>query len=293
MISIIIPVHNSELYLKECLDSVIKQTYKDFEVICVNDGSTDGSERIISEYKKRDYRFKYYVKDHTNAGEARNIGLKYASGEYLYFMDSDDVLVSTILEELIGIAKVQNPDIIIFQYQLFDNNTQTLSESVYGIASDHNSCNHTDLLETRKLDITNIAVWNKLYSAAFVRQYNIDFRSHSSLNDVYFSWVALMNAQCLVLHKKVGIYYRINSGNSISDNISQTSRIILDAFAEVNDYAICNNLWGIFGAILIVRELDQLSEFKERLQNTNQPELIEAFEKREKEFWHKYQDNIR
>ena len=88
----------------------ISTDYTDFEVICVNDGSTDGSEHIIRGFEARDSRFRYYVKNHTNAGEARNIGLKYARGEYLYFMDSDDLLVPTILEELIVITKEQNPD---------------------------------------------------------------------------------------------------------------------------------------------------------------------------------------
>lgn len=293
MISIIIPIYNSELYLRSCLDSIMKQTYTNFEVICVNDGSTDSSEQIIKEYEKRDSRFKYYAKNHTNAGDARNIGLKYTKGEYLYFMDSDDILVPTILEELIVITKEKNPDIIIFQYRLLDDNLQTLSKCVYGIDSDQYFFDSTSALEIRKLDITNIAVWNKLYSTSFVKQHNISFKSHSSLNDVYFSWLALMNAKNLILHKKVGIYYRINTGHSISDNIFQTLQIITDAFAEINDYAISNNLWETFKYSLLKQELDQLSEFRDRLQKCNQPELIATYDEKEKKFWSKYQEKCR
>ena len=291
MISIIVPIYNSERYLTACLDSITKQTYTDFEVICVNDGSTDGSEHIIRGFEARDSRFRYYVKNHTNAGEARNIGLKYARGEYLYFMDSDDLLVPTILEELIVITKEQNPDIVIFQYKLLDNSTQTFSESVYGIGSEQYLYDSTNALEIRKLDVTNIAVWNKLYSVAFVKRYDIHFKSHASLNDVYFSWLALMNAKSVILHKKVGIYYRINSGNSISDNLFQTSQIIIDAFAEVNEFAISNNLWEKFRYSLLKQELDQISEFKDRLLKCNQLELLETFEQKEIEFWSKYKDN--
>ena len=162
---------------------------------------------------------------------------------------------------------------------------------MYGIGSEQYLYDSTNALEIRKLDVTNIAVWNKLYSVAFVKRYDIHFKSHASLNDVYFSWLALMNAKSVILHKKVGIYYRINSGNSISDNLFQTSQIIIDAFAEVNEFAISNNLWEKFRYSLLKQELDQISEFKDRLLKCNQLELLETFEQKEIEFWSKYKDN--
>lgn len=290
MISIIIPIYNSEKYLEACLESVIKQTYTDFEVICVNDGSTDASEYIISEFKEKDSRVKYYKKNHTNAGEARNIGLKYASGDYFYFMDSDDILLPTILEELILITKKQNPDMVIFQYKLLDDNTQTISDRAYGIELEHCQCPSSNVSEISKLDVTNIAVWNKLYSADFLKKYDIQFKSHASLNDVYFSWLALMVADRIILHKKVGIYYRINSGNSISDNLYQTLQTIIDAFVEVNEFAIKNDLWVKYRYSLLKQQVSQFSEFKDRLSKCNQLELLNIFIQKEIDFFNIYNE---
>lgn len=99
-ISVIIPVYNVEKYLRECLDSVVNQTFKDIEIICVDDGSTDKSLEILQEYKRKDDRFVILQQRHSGAGAARNYGLKLAEGKYIQFLDSDDYFEPTLLEEL-------------------------------------------------------------------------------------------------------------------------------------------------------------------------------------------------
>src|SRR5665647_1387418 len=90
VISIIVPVYNVELYIRECLDSILTQTFKDFEVILVNDGSTDQSGDICNEYAKNDKRIKVAHKDNGGVSSARNVGIKLAQGDYIGFVDSDD-----------------------------------------------------------------------------------------------------------------------------------------------------------------------------------------------------------
>lgn len=119
--SIIIPVYNVGNYLKKCLDSVINQTYKDFEVIIVSDKSSDNSDNIVKEYVKKDNRFKRIYKENTGLSIARNIGIENSNGKYLIFLDSDDYLEENFLETLIN--NLDNEiDVLRFQAREIKNN---------------------------------------------------------------------------------------------------------------------------------------------------------------------------
>ena len=114
-ISIIIPVYNVENYLSECLDSIISQTLKDIEIICINDGSTDNSLKILQEYKTKDNRITIIDKKNEGSGIARNLGMAGAKGEYIYFADSDDWLADcSVLEKIYNAAEKNCLDILIF-----------------------------------------------------------------------------------------------------------------------------------------------------------------------------------
>ena len=108
-VSIIIPVYNTEKYLRECLDSVVNQTLKDIEIICVDDGSTDGSLTILREYAEEDHRFKVLIQDNSGSGPARTLGIREAHGDFLAFMDADDYYPENdTLQKLYSKAKEQN-----------------------------------------------------------------------------------------------------------------------------------------------------------------------------------------
>ena len=97
-VSVVIPVYNVEPYLRECLDSVLNQTFKDIEVICVDDGSTDGSVSVLNEYADKDGRVKVVTAEHKNAGAARNISYGLSKGKYLLFLDADDVFAPNMIQ---------------------------------------------------------------------------------------------------------------------------------------------------------------------------------------------------
>ena len=103
-ISVILPVYNAEEYLEECLESIANQSFKDIEIICVNDGSTDASLDVLEKRQKHDSRISIITRENKGAGAARNVGLEHASGDYIYFMDSDDYLELTAFEELFELA---------------------------------------------------------------------------------------------------------------------------------------------------------------------------------------------
>ena len=118
-VSVIIPVYNTQFWLRECLDSVLRQTLGDFEVICVDDGSTDRSASILQEYAKKDARFRIIFQENQGQSAARNAGLKAARGEYIYFLDSDDYIEPDLLETACRELDNKNLDIVLFDTHIF------------------------------------------------------------------------------------------------------------------------------------------------------------------------------
>lgn len=119
IISIIIPIFNVEKYLSKCLDSVINQTYKNLEIICINDGSKDDSYQILVEYAQRDNRIKIINQDNQGVSNARNNGLRIATGKYVYFLDSDDTINDIFMETSFNTAERNNSDIVIVATNVF------------------------------------------------------------------------------------------------------------------------------------------------------------------------------
>lgn len=113
LFTIVVPVYNVEKYLRQCLDSVLKQKYEDYECIVVNDGSTDGSELIAKEYIDKDYRFSVYSQENEGLSGARNTGIKHSKGKYIVLLDSDDFIKVDALEALAKIVEKDNPDVIV------------------------------------------------------------------------------------------------------------------------------------------------------------------------------------
>ena len=120
LVSVIIPVYNVEQYLCKCLDSVLAQTYRSFEVIMVDDGSTDSSYDICLEYSKNDSRFRAFHKDNGGASSARNLALSHAYGEYLCFLDSDDWIEKNAIEKLVDVGKKSDADFVVFEADVVD-----------------------------------------------------------------------------------------------------------------------------------------------------------------------------
>lgn len=124
-VSVIIPVYNVEQYLERCFDSVLNQTFKDFEVIVVNDGSTDGSQKIIDKYSKKYINFKAYKTKNGGVSRARNFGITKASGNYYCFIDSDDYIDSTMLEKMYNKIDSEKLDVVVCDYyKVYDDESR-------------------------------------------------------------------------------------------------------------------------------------------------------------------------
>lgn len=130
-VSVIVPVFNVEEYLSTSLDSILNQTLKDIEIICINDGSTDASLDILENYAKKDARIKIISKKNEGQGIARNIGLDNAQGEFIAFVDSDDFIKEDMLEKSYEKSVSKNLDLVMYKVSSFDNETHEINDNLW------------------------------------------------------------------------------------------------------------------------------------------------------------------
>ena len=166
LISIIVPVYNVEEYLKQCLDSILDQTYRNWELILVNDGSTDSSGLICQEYAEKDARIRYYEKENGGLSDARNYGIEQAQGEYLTFVDSDDFLDASHLNVLYNALVNNDVDISIANYTNYQTSTATFYLHTFGdyyekIYTSEELIDDLSFLERNDLSFSTI--WGSLY----------------------------------------------------------------------------------------------------------------------------------
>ena len=168
-ISVIVPVYNVQMYLRQCLDSVLNQTFTDFEIICVNDGSTDDSGKILLEYADKDNRIKIITQENKGLSEARNSGLKSAQGEYIYFLDSDDFSHPQLLEICYTLAEKEQADLVSFE-TIKEKAGKVADFEQYDICGISYKKTHTPLFFQKKRGKYKISfnVWTKFYRKTLI-----------------------------------------------------------------------------------------------------------------------------
>ena len=216
-VSVIIPVYNVEEYLRECLDSVVNQTLKEIEIICVDDGSTDNSLEILKEYAKKDNRITVITQQNLHAGVARNAGLAVAKGEYLSFLDSDDFFELNMLEETYNKAKNDNAEIIIFGNYVYDQTKlKDIRKTTYLEKFLKKSPFSPEEFSNDLFLISNPNAWTKLFKSKTVKENNVFFENYISCNDITFVNTMLTLAKKISLTNNPYVHYRINTKINIS-----------------------------------------------------------------------------
>ena len=132
-ISVIIPVYNSQAYLRECLDSVVNQTMEDIEIICVDDGSTDASARLLRSFQDEDMRLRVLLREHCGAGPARNAGIEAAEGRYIKFLDSDDIFAPQALACLYETAEKYAAELVLCSGRNFRTDRRGMEENSHTV----------------------------------------------------------------------------------------------------------------------------------------------------------------
>ena len=223
LISVIVPIYNAEKFLSRCVDSIINQTYKNLEIILINDGSTDRTLDILKKYKKIDSRVIIIDKINEGVSVARNVGLKKASGEYIYFSDADDYLDSKILETYH--KGIQESDMVISDYNIVDEKSNINKadsfpkdmtiDSIDEIDNLKMSllCNNYKHINTQRGDYKGNGlgfVWNKLFKKAIIDENNILFPKGVILSeDVCFIYKYLDNCTSIKIISKALYFHEI------------------------------------------------------------------------------------
>lgn len=184
-VSVIIPVYNVEAYLRQCLDSVLNQTLRDIEIICVDDGSTDSSPDILKEYSDKDSRIKVITRKNGGAGSARNAGLAIATGEWLSFLDADDEFDKMMLAEMVEAGDSSGADIAACT-----------------------DVSHGDIFRRWRG-----WAWDKLFRHDFIERRKLEFQNLPVSNDLYFTYSALAEAEKIATIPKSYVFHRKRPGS--------------------------------------------------------------------------------
>lgn len=224
-VSVIVPVYNVEKYIDKCLNSLVNQTLKEIEIIVVNDGSPDNSQKIIDRYvKKYPNKVQSYIKENGGLGSARNYGLKHANGEYISFVDSDDWIDRTALEEMYSLVKKENSDVVIcdmVDHYILDNNKEK---------EIHHNCTKFDSVYT----VTPSAC-NKIFRKDVIS--NLKFAQNLWYEDLNFVTKILLSTKRISTISKG--FYHCNCGHiSIMNNNNSLKNLdIITSIDDVIEYA--------------------------------------------------------
>lgn len=214
--SIIIPVYNVEQYLRDCFDSVLNQTFYDWEAICVNDGSTDGSSAIMEEYAAKDSRFRMISQKNAGTAAARNTGLKVANGDYIFFLDSDDWIENYALKVIAG--SLNDEDVLCFSGKRYFEATNTfnpadeLPEKQYRNGMDY--YNENALLAR---DFAFECVVLRVYNRAFLIREMLYFDADVSFEDDLWVPIMLHHAKSVKVIANSLYIYRVREGSKMQD----------------------------------------------------------------------------
>lgn len=228
-ISVIVPVYNTARYLRECLDSICKQTLTDIEIIVVNDGSTDNSLEICEEYAKKDQRIRIISKTNGGLSSAKNTGLKYISGEYFTFVDSDDYIREDMLEVLYGYSRYNDEitDLIAcerYEVKILPEGKESLYLRDGNVVESYMLDDENDRrLLGEKLMSVHVESWGKLYRSSVYKDIVFCSRKHE---DRYIFFELINRAKHMILIPDALYYYRVNRAGSIMNTHKKSEAMI-------------------------------------------------------------------
>jgi len=225
LISVVVPIYNVEMYLERCLESIVNQTYKNLEIILVDDSSPDKCPQICDEWAKRDNRIKVIHKENQGAGMARNTGIENATGDYICFFDSDDYVSPELIEKCINTIKKTNSEVVLYAHSDFDSegNEFLCGKSILEAKTYDSVLIKEKLLpelishDYRKGPMHNYAlsVWSSMFSLSVIKEKNIRFLSEREINseDAFFLIELYSKLTTVTVIPDILYYHFINTGS--------------------------------------------------------------------------------
>ena len=260
LISVIIPVYNVEKYLTKCVDSIINQTYKNLEIILVDDGSPDNCGKICDEYAKKDNRIKVIHKENGGLSSARNAGLDICKGEYICFIDSDDFVSLSFIEVLYKMIQINKTDIAQCNFLRFHDENEIANEGA--ISFEFSQCSIYDNLEMQNNlfktnQVISTVVWNKLYKRSVYE--NIRFPNGKIHEDEFTTYIVFSKSENMCYISDELYYYRITDTSITGKAFNKARLDFIDAFSEKKKF-YKNNYCHLFNK-LVIRYQKYLKEY--------------------------------
>ncbi len=225
-ISVIITFYNCEKYIRKCLESILNQTVKETEIICIDDASSDHTLDILKEYEKKDLRISVIAfKKNRGVNYARNYALKLIKGTYVIILDGDDYFSPLFLEKLYKQAKSEDTDITFCGFYFYDELNEKIENTDRDINRSLLPYKKVFSMTPKRFDIIPSFVWNQMYKSDFIHKNSLHFACVQSFTDVYFNKTALLRAKRISFVDERLIYYRVNNKFSISHNLSALDAI--------------------------------------------------------------------
>lgn len=232
LITIIIPIYNAEKYLKMCLDSVVKQTYKNLEIILINDGSTDGSDKICDNYAKKDRRVNVIHKKNSGQSDCKNIGTSIAKGKYITYVDSDDFIDDKYIEYLYYLIKKDNCDMSITGYEVIHNDGKK-----------EKTCNHEKILTPEEtlekylyFNGINSASWAKLYKTSIAKKVKYPIVKCFEDDATVYKLISLCNK--ISIGNTQMYHYIIRKNSVTTSRFDENKLYLLTAVDEMQNYLL-------------------------------------------------------
>lgn len=238
-ISVIIPVYNIQQHLRECLDSVLGQSYPHLQVICVDDGSTDESPAILAEYAQKDPRVQVIRQQNAGPGAARNTGLEAAKGEYVIFLDSDDWFEPDFLAKMVDTAQREGADVAICRAVEFDTNSGRELPSEWMMKKQYlpgKLAFAPQEMADHLFQFTYGMPWDKFYRRELLTSSGIRYPALKNSEDLAFVYPTLLAAKRIAVVDQVLIHHRINRMASVSNSRCGQPEAPYEAFQIVKEY---------------------------------------------------------
>ncbi|MGM9536201.1 MAG: glycosyltransferase family 2 protein [Intestinibacter sp.] len=280
-ISIVVPVYNVEKYLNRCVDSIINQTYKDLEIILVDDGSTDNCHSICDKYAKVDDRIKVIHKENGGLSDARNIGIENSTGKYISFVDSDDYIHYDMVSRLYKNIKSYKANIAICGYIKTYNDIEKFNEIEVNEIKCLNNIEAIDLLFDENLGSNFIVSWGKLYDIKLFK--NILYPV-GKIHEDEFTTYKLLYASEKIVYDSTPLYYYYQREDSIMNIKFNKNRMsIFDAFYEQIEFFYINGL-DIEYKMAVERYIGHLFFCRDKCINlNNKSEIYKLLRKKQKQ----------
>ena len=246
-ISVILTVYNTEKYLSECLESILHQSLTNFELICINDASTDNSLTILSEYTEKDFRICVYdMPENKGVSYCRNFGFSKAQGEYVIFLDSDDYFKLTMFQEMYELAKQDDADIAICNSMKYDDVLDEMLFMEDSLRVDYLTKKEGFNYTTCPNYILNFCkgwAWDKLYKKEFLEENHLQFPALSNTEDAVFVYSSLVLAERISIIDSVFVVHRIRRKDSISNRHDSNFYEFIKAMGLLREFLEKENLF--------------------------------------------------